>query len=266
MLSFFHRKIKTIKKKICDLSIKVKFEGINIGSGNQWYFPFWIGLDQLNGEYFTENSILKFNDEVVKYIYSSHFLEHVNDATVSQLVKESYRCLKKEGVIRIVVPNFPKIHQALIEQDSIFFKEIGFTGRPEWDGFGIKKSIENFALHWFANYQNCSYLDSEKGIRSEDFYRGPPKIEPELVREMAIKLDTLNFGSWIVNQIPSNHFGNGGHINTFTPEKLSSILSQIGFTNISFKKCGESLSTMMANFDKIPNRSKISIYCEATKE
>ncbi|OUX75943.1 MAG: hypothetical protein CBC19_10390 [Oceanospirillales bacterium TMED59] len=240
-------------------------EGLNLGAGFDWKYPAWRGVDSLNGEYLSENSSLELQNDSIKFVYSSHFIEHVSDTVVTNLLQESYRCIKPGGVIRLVTPNFEQIHRALIENDIKYFSDIGFLGRPEWKLFGVDRSIENVALHWIANYQN--FVTTSENIEEweEGWYRGPPVIDKQLVREKALELDTLNFGKWVISNVPEQHFKNGGHINTFTFPKLEKMLQSAGFTEISSLDCGSSRSNAMAVFDKKPNRERVSIYVEGIK-
>ena len=49
---------------------------------------------------------LKFKKESVDVIYSAHMLEHLYFVEAMKFLKECHRILKKDGLIRIVVPNF----------------------------------------------------------------------------------------------------------------------------------------------------------------
>jgi len=44
-------------------------------------------------------------DKVADFVYSSHFLEHLDRASARRLIEESFRVLKPGGVIRIAVPD-----------------------------------------------------------------------------------------------------------------------------------------------------------------
>ncbi len=48
---------------------------------------------------------LPFEDSTVKYIYTSHLLEHLTRNEGEFLLNECYRVLRDEGVIRIIVPD-----------------------------------------------------------------------------------------------------------------------------------------------------------------
>jgi len=48
---------------------------------------------------------LPYKDNIVKYIYISHFLEHLSKKDAEYFLKECYRVMRKGGVIRIIVPD-----------------------------------------------------------------------------------------------------------------------------------------------------------------
>lgn len=50
-----------------------------------------------------------FPNEYADLIYASHVLEHVSHCKLSEVLKEWYRVLKKNGILRISVPDFDKI-------------------------------------------------------------------------------------------------------------------------------------------------------------
>lgn len=57
---------------------------------------------------------LPFNDNSVDFVYSSHFLEHVYNDEAVMILAESYRALKKGGLIRVCVPDLE--HAILLYQ------------------------------------------------------------------------------------------------------------------------------------------------------
>jgi SAM-dependent methyltransferase len=60
---------------------------------------------------------LPFGDGTVDVIYSSHFFEHVFRHETVKILGECYRVLKRDGIIRIVLPDAKKIASAYIQQD-----------------------------------------------------------------------------------------------------------------------------------------------------
>ena len=59
--------------------------GINLGSGKKWSHPEWRGLDELDGNHLNESTRLPFEDEKVRYVFSSHFFEHINNDVAKNL-------------------------------------------------------------------------------------------------------------------------------------------------------------------------------------
>jgi SAM-dependent methyltransferase len=48
---------------------------------------------------------IPFQDNTFDVIYHSHCLEHLEQDAAMNLIKECYRCLKHEGILRVVVPD-----------------------------------------------------------------------------------------------------------------------------------------------------------------
>lgn len=271
-MSFFREVYSKIRQRVAGLtapaywlSTKIFLKGINIGSGSRWHRMFWRGLDQLDGERLHHKTKLAYANESVNCVYSSHFFEHIDNETAENLFREFYRILKKGGALRIVVPDFEEIKARLLAYDAEYFRNVGFVGRPEWESFGVEKNAVNFALHWFANYQNIPYVQSEKKSKPEVFYRGPPSLSEDIVRKKAKVLGTLEFGEWAISNIPEEYIGNGGHINTWTFRKFDQMLSRMGFS-VRRLTIGASSDKDMARFDFEPDRGRVSMYVEAVKE
>jgi len=69
---------------------------------------------------------LPFPDNSMDAIYSSHLLEHLHLENAKALLKECYRVLKPNGVLRIVVPDLKDIVLKYLEEsnsDSIIIRE-----------------------------------------------------------------------------------------------------------------------------------------------
>lgn len=52
---------------------------------------------------------LPVEDGKIDYIYSEHFIEHISREEALLLLKECYRTLRPEGVVRITTPNLKKL-------------------------------------------------------------------------------------------------------------------------------------------------------------
>ncbi len=52
---------------------------------------------------------IPFRNNTFDVVYSSHFLEHISKASASVFLRECYRVLKPDGIIRVVVPDLAAI-------------------------------------------------------------------------------------------------------------------------------------------------------------
>jgi predicted SAM-dependent methyltransferase len=57
-----------------------------------------------------------YKDNSVDVVYASHFFEHLSLSSADLFLKESFRCLKPGGVIRLVVPDIYKLAKNYIEE------------------------------------------------------------------------------------------------------------------------------------------------------
>lgn len=108
---------------------------LQMGSGTHT-IPGWISIDIL-----VRNDILtmrlprglrRFEDESVRYIYTSHFLEHIGyPDEAREFAQQCHRILEPSGAIRIVVPGIEKIVRAYADDDEQFFG-VQADMHPDW--------------------------------------------------------------------------------------------------------------------------------------
>lgn len=83
---------------------------VHLGCGQKHYLPGWINVD---GNIVTAkpdlwinlDDPLPFRSNSVRIFYSNHVLEHFTENSLSQLLKEMYRCLEPGAGLRIGVPH-----------------------------------------------------------------------------------------------------------------------------------------------------------------
>lgn len=69
------------------------------------------------------SGLKRFKTASARYIYTSHFLEHLDYPQAALFfVKECYRILIKGGVLRVVIPGIERIIKAYVSDDTRFFK------------------------------------------------------------------------------------------------------------------------------------------------
>lgn len=93
---------------------------LNLGCGKV-YHPEWKNIDFVS---FDKNLIrhnilrgLPFGNNSVDVVYHSHLLEHLPKSQSISFLKECYRVLKKDGIMRVVVPDLQPI---VIEYNRLF--------------------------------------------------------------------------------------------------------------------------------------------------
>ena len=84
---------------------------INMGCGWRDFGPEWVHIDGGDYDHIDHNNIFKlpYEDESVNLIYASHVIEYVDKGDIDVLLNEWRRVLKKDGILRVAVPNFGKM-------------------------------------------------------------------------------------------------------------------------------------------------------------
>jgi len=96
---------------------------LNLGGGKDWSEKGWKNLDLDNGYDLSEKYLTDFPDESVALIYTSHCIEHIEFKKAYRLLVDCYRVLKKEGTIRIVVPDVDILSDILLNKNFEWLKK-----------------------------------------------------------------------------------------------------------------------------------------------
>ena len=75
----------------------------------KWFCEFITISRQKNIKYCDASKKIPFKDSTVDLIYTCHMLEHLDQNETKVFFNESYRILKPNGIMRIVVPDFQKL-------------------------------------------------------------------------------------------------------------------------------------------------------------
>lgn len=84
----------------------------------------WLNLDLLDKDAFNYKKIdlinnFDFNNLSVDYIYTEHFLEHLDEVDGFKLLNNCFNCLKNGGVLRISIPCLDYILQNFNDFENI---------------------------------------------------------------------------------------------------------------------------------------------------
>lgn len=253
-ISFFHfRKLYYNKlmiyllKKIFPPDPNKRY--LNIGGGI-FYFPKWENIDYYTEEIYIDYKIdlrtktpLPFPNNSVNIIFTCHVLEHLTDDQDLFLLKECYRILKPNGLLRISVPDMDKAINAYIHNNNDFFDKGGAVCK----GDNIERKLVNFLASYELNG-----------------YSGGPIIPKNRIAEKFNTLDKYSFAKWCVSQIPESA-PYKAHINAFDFKKLTEMIRNAGkFSKIEKSEYRKSKRKIFS-LPFFDNRPLISLFVEVIK-
>ena len=235
--------------------------GLNLGGGN-WSFPFFLNVDNLWGEgrgkiTLDGNTRLPLGDGAPEYVFTSHFLEHVDLDTAAHLLREAHRTLKPGGILRVAVPDVEEAMRRYRAGDEGWFR---FWVDPDntvfWPELGIEPNLESKLLFVFALY-NVQHVPGR-------WLAVPPAAGREEVRRRALDGDIDSFGQWAVSLIPpaAPERVLREHVNWYSWPRLEKLLTDTGFRFAERSLYRQSRAPLLrdAAFD---NRPDITLYAEA---
>jgi predicted SAM-dependent methyltransferase len=90
---------------------------INMGCGSRNFGKDWIHIDGGDHVHLDYHNItkLEFNDESIDLIYASHIIEYFDLFEIGNTLGEWHRVLKKNGILRVAVPDFEMMSRLYME-------------------------------------------------------------------------------------------------------------------------------------------------------
>tara|TARA_Y100000996_G_C22451069_1_gene613884 strand:+ start:464 stop:997 length:534 start_codon:yes stop_codon:yes gene_type:complete len=92
---------------------------INMGCGKRNFGKNWIHIDKANYEHIDEKNIFNFSYNNVDLIYASHLISYFDLSTTTDLLTYWKSKLKKNGILRLAVPDFKIISKLYLEGNSL---------------------------------------------------------------------------------------------------------------------------------------------------
>lgn len=224
---------------------------INIGAGPNFKKNGWTNVDFYHKCDIRMDLRLKkklpVKDGEVEIVFSSHTIEHMDDASVAFILKESYRVLKDGGTIRLSCPNADKAFKAYESNDKDFFNNK--------DILTFGDTIGNQLIDFFASY----------GDAPGPITKGKHKVKCDVIKKHYETLSKEDFIKWCVTQIP-NTAKYKAHINGFTFDKITKFLLEAGFDIDQIRLSSYRRSNVEElNGSEFDNRPNHSLFVEATK-
>ncbi len=224
---------------------------VNIGGGPNFEFPYWRNLEAVPGPgnpepfHLTPECDFPLEDASLELVYTSHCLEHLDDATVARILAESRRILRPDGALLVKIPDFDRLLADWRANDP------ALIGAPIWDiesmltmwaARGVADTLDNRAAVIFSGFWNDEYGDDDshfsgRGQRGPDAYFGPPVLRQETLRALIENSTPHEIAAALRRRIvecePSYHFS---HQNAWSKREMTELLSVHGFKTLSFDR------------------------------
>ncbi len=269
---------------------------LNIGCGHR-YSKEWINIDfhSESSEVISHNLLKKlpFSSNSIEAIYSSHLLEHFQREDALKLIKECYRLLKSNGILRIVVPDLEYTCREYIKiLDSLDNHEV--RNKHEWITIELLDQMVRtqpggiMANYWQSivdkkDESAIKYVEERIGVnvKQEILSYNPrslsdkiKKVNPNLIKTkfnylylgMVKQLIPASMRQVLVDNTPLGE----KHKWMYDRYSLGEMLKEVGFTKIQFlnpeKSFIPNFNEDYLDINKDGTTYKPgSLYCEAIK-
>jgi len=252
---------------------------VNIGGGPNFNFPHWRNLEAVSGPgnpepfHLTPDCIFPLEDASLELVYTSHCLEHLDDATVARVLAESRRIVRPDGALLVKVPDFGRLLADWRASDP------ALIGAPIWDiesmlamwaARGVADTLDNRAAVIFTGFWNDEYGDDDshfsgQGNRGPGAYFGPPVLPGETLRALIEESTPHEIAAALRQRVidtePNYHFS---HQNAWSEDELADLLSAHGFKTLSFDR-----TRIVPRYHRVPwidDMNIMSMYCLAVPE
>jgi hypothetical protein len=156
-----------------------------------------------------------FDDSSCSYIYSEHFIEHLEWLDGLTLLDKCFKSLQEGGVFRIVFPDFEKIFSAYIHRDEAFLKD-------------MSRGLDDEDYRYYKRV-----YDRPEEIRKERAQNPPPdwhvNNNEEDRKKVALRIRQhkylIDIVDWAVHQF-------GEHKTLYDAESMIGLLEEIGFSKV----------------------------------
>jgi len=133
---------------------------LNVGSGKA-KLPGWVNIDIEAGADVVVDVKrgLPFYNNSVDFVYCEHLLEHLTHKQGQEVIREFRRCLKKDGIVRIAMPDLDHI----IQKYNTDWKNQDWLTWPQFKFIETKGQMINICFRSWGH----KYLYNEEDLRCQ---------------------------------------------------------------------------------------------------
>jgi predicted SAM-dependent methyltransferase len=141
---------------------------LNIGCGSV-FDPVWNNIDSNHDSVLVKSYDIRrglpFDDHCLDVCYSSHVIEHLTQDEARKLLKDCWRVLKSEGIIRLVVPDLEAIaRNYLLALEQVVVGELNEEANYDW----MMLELYDQTVRNYSGGEMGKYL-SNPNITNRDF-------------------------------------------------------------------------------------------------
>jgi len=247
----------------------------NVGAG-AFRHPYWTNVDKPSDWYAKvqdQQALIAYDlmaldplpieSDSAEIVYSSHTLEHITNQAANWFFTESFRILRRGGILRVTVPDAELFYRALQNGDRHFDSMVRIYNTAEKarsicvDRPANELSNQQLFLWRMATSTSVNHLDgSPERITDEQLddalaTRGLEKTLDFCISKCDLEVQQRNPGN---------------HINWWTFDKFKQMLEAVGFSPVLRSAFGQSASPLLRDTRKFDNtHPEFSLYIEVAK-
>jgi len=246
---------------------------LNLGGGGRFMHPFWANADLVAPPgagprlRFSTATILPFDDASLDLAYSSHCLEHLDDATVSRLLAEMRRVLRPDGRLVLKLPDAEDAIRQWQAGNKAYFGDASWgldSVTWTWAAHGVRDDLDSRFAMLFCGYWNeaMSRPGSPQELLAAGAFHGPPRIEPDRLRALVATGSPHHLAQGLraraLELAPEARFN---HQNAWSRQELAALLDRCGYQVVS--QDAQQVIDRCTMVPDILNYRSISLYAEA---
>jgi len=233
-----HKLEPALVDEVCSRVPKVL---LNIGGGPNFCYPHWINVDEVTGPlnpvslHLRADTVLPVDDASMRLVYSSHCLEHLEDATVERILSESRRVVARGGALLIKLPDFDRAQKAARLGDASFFADHLWNfpaATVTWPNRGIPDTPLYRGTFVMGNFWNTAYghCFGESTPQSPGAYLGPAAVGEDTLRHAMEHWTPKCIADWLRRESLEKETDiTFGHQNAWSKEEFINLVEDNGF-------------------------------------